>query len=234
MYIAVVANGLLVTFSFGYLLAGFDLAWRHWYIVVIALGVSYFVADFASGVVHWATDTWFNEKQLGRLIGIAREHHTHPRYILGYRFLEHATLGSTPSAGLFWPIALLIAASPGSIVTYVSMITIFTTSLCLLCGGFLHNFGHRRATSPIARLAQRFRLVITPEHHAIHHLGDQTIQYCIVNGWANPLCDKFGIWRTLESIVSKLTGACARENDHKWQEHFRITGELIRISRGGD
>ena len=51
-----------------------------------ALVIGYFFADFASGVVHGGIDTWFSEREFGRLVAMAREHHTHPQNILAYGF----------------------------------------------------------------------------------------------------------------------------------------------------
>ena len=80
-----------------------------WPLIVAAVLIGYLSADFASGLVHWGIDTWFNEAALGRAVAIAREHHTHPRHILAYGFLEQATLGSAPSAIFIGPAVLITA-----------------------------------------------------------------------------------------------------------------------------
>ena len=199
-----------------------------------ALLVGYYLADIASGLVHWATDTWFSERQFGRLIAIAREHHTHPSNILGYRFLENATLGSFPSALLVGPLAILIACLPWSTAGYAAMIVLGIISLTLLFGTSLHNIGHRKVRSPVLRLGQRLRLFITPAYHHVHHGGDQTTRYCTVNGWANPLLDRIGFWRWLERRIAAVTGAIPREDDVRWQSHYRATGTMISLTAASE
>jgi len=231
MLICVAANSLLVGFCGAYLLLAYRVLHPHPILTVSALIVAYYLADIASGLVHWATDTWFSERQFGRLIAIAREHHTHPANILGYRFLENATLGSPPSALLIGPLAILIACLPWSAALYAAMIVLGVISLTLLFGTSLHNIGHRKVRSPILRLGQRLRLFITPAYHHVHHRGDQTTRYCTVNGWANPLLDGIGFWRRLERLVSAATGSIPREDDVRWQSHYRDTGTMIVLAR---
>lgn len=231
MTICVAANGVLVGFCAVYV----GLAWRALgpsaIITVLAVLVGYFLSDVASGLVHWATDTWFSERQFGRLIAIAREHHTHPGHILGYRFLENATLGSAPSALFIGPVAIAIAFAPRSSFLYAVMIVLLLISLTLLFGTSLHNIGHRKVRSPVLKVAQKLRLVITPAYHHVHHGGDQTTRYCTVNGWANPLLDRIDFWRRLERLIHRVTGAVPREDDVRWQSHYRETGEMIALQR---
>ena len=229
MLICVIANCLLVAFCAIYIASAYIALQPAPITTMLALLLGYFLADVASGLVHWATDTWFSEKQFGRLIAIAREHHTHPSHILGYRFLENATLGSAPSSLFIGPVAIAIAFFPPSSFLYAIMIVLFLVSLTLLFGTSLHNIGHRKARSPVIKVAQKLRLVITPAYHHVHHSGVQTTRYCTVNGWANPLLDRIGFWRFLERWISRITGAVPREDDVRWQSHFRETGEMIAI-----
>jgi hypothetical protein len=231
MSICVTANCLLVGFCAAYVVLAYRDLQPAGITTVAAIFIGYFLADVASGVVHWATDTWFSEKQFGRLIAIAREHHTHPSHILGYRFLENATLGSAPSALLIGPLAIVIAFLPRTEFLYAVMILFLLISLTLLFGTSLHNIGHRKVRSPVLKLAQKLRLVITPAYHHVHHSGNQTTRYCTVNGWANPLLDRLGFWRAAERLINAATGAVPRDDDVRWQSHYRETGQMIRLHR---
>jgi ubiquitin-conjugating enzyme E2 variant len=198
-----------------------------WPAVLAALLVGYFLADFASGVVHWGLDTWFDDASLGRAVAIAREHHTHPQHILGYGFLEHAALGSFPSLLVIGPAALATALSPAGPASYCLMIVWALISGCLLFGTSFHNLGHRPAKSRAILLLQRLRLVVTPNYHWVHHRSDQVVRYCVINGWANYPCDKLRVWRGMEWVVRVVTGARPRFDDHAWQRQFRETGRLV-------
>jgi hypothetical protein len=224
MRLCVGANLLVVALCAVYLVANVTtsgIAWPH---VIAALIAGYFAADFASGLVHWGMDTWFDEASIGRAAAIAREHHTHPQNILGYGFLEHATLGSAPSAVMFGPAYLVTALFPASSTSYCMMIVWFVCSLCLFLGTSFHNLCHAGSRSPFVRLARKARLIVSPEHHRVHHGGDQTVRYCVINGWANPLCDRLRVWRGLERLVHQMTGAVPRRHDEAWQRQYKATG----------
>jgi hypothetical protein len=223
-------NIAVVLFCLTYLCFGYKSSGVTPPYIAASVLVGYFLADFASGLVHWGVDTWFSEEQFGRAILIAREHHTHPQNILGYGFLEQATLGSAPSAVVIGPIAIATALIGGS-GGYLLMIVWAVCSMCLLFGTSFHNLGHRRSKSVLIRAAQKMRLVVSPEHHWAHHREGQLIRYCAVNGWANYLCDKFGVWRKLERWVHAATGAVPRGDDDEWQRFHRETGALLLRKR---
>jgi ubiquitin-conjugating enzyme E2 variant len=225
MRLFVGANVALVVFCASYLVVCFPTSGLGWPMLIAAVLAGYVLADFFSGVVHWAMDTWFDERTLGRAIAIAREHHTHPHHIHGYGFLEYASLGSTPSALFIGPIAGITALFPSSATTCALMMIWLVNALCMLFGTSFHNLAHRPARSAIMRLAQRIHLVCPPAHHWVHH-RNQTIHYCVVNGWANYVCDGLGVWRALERLIGMVTGLVPRADDLEWQRHYRETGKL--------
>jgi hypothetical protein len=229
MLVVVGANIVVITFCLTYLVIAFKASNISWPYVAGAVLVGYFVADFASGIVHWAMDTWFSEETLGRAVAIAREHHTHPQNILGYGFLEHAALGSTPSAVFIGLTSVLTASFSVSILTYALMLIWTITAICLLFGTSFHNLGHKRSRSRVILTLQKTKLINSPERHWVHHRNQQ-IRYCAVNGWANPVCDLFMVWRRLEWFVHTTTGAVPREDDLEWQRIFKETGVLATPS----
>jgi hypothetical protein len=60
--------------------------------VILAVAFGIFVADFISGLLHWAFDTWFDERiaPLRRMVLLVREHHLRPARALKYRFRHDA------------------------------------------------------------------------------------------------------------------------------------------------
>jgi len=231
MRVSVGANLAVIAFCAGYLLLENRSSGITWPFIGVGLLVGYLIADFASGLVHWGMDTWFDETVLGRAVAIAREHHTHPQHILAYGFLEHATLGSAPSAVFIGLAALVTASCTISPISYFFMIIWLIMSTCLFFGTSFHNLGHRRPRSAFTRIAQKMHLVISPEHHWVHHRDGQIIRYCVINGWANYLCDGLHVWRGLERFVQILTGARPRKDDLDWQRRYEETGTLNRAFR---
>jgi ubiquitin-conjugating enzyme E2 variant len=226
MLVCVGANFAVMAFCAGYLLFEYRVSGATWLQIIGAVGIGYFAADFASGFVHWGVDTWFSDRNFGRAIAIAREHHTHPQNILGYSFLEQSTLGSAPSAAFIGPAALFTAWLPVSVATYALTIVWLISSTCLFFGTSFHNLAHQPPKSRIIRFAQKLNLVITPQHHWQHHRDGQLVRYCAVNGWANYICDPLRIWRRLEWLVHALTGAVPRRDDLEWQGRYAETGTL--------
>lgn len=226
MWMFVGGNFLVMLCCGGYLVATFDVSGVTWPAILAAVLVGWFVADFASGLVHWSMDTWFDEASLGRAIAIAREHHTHPQHILGYGFLEHAALGSAPSFVFIGLAALLTASWPVSVMTWCAMVAWLITATCLFFGTSFHNLSHQPSRSAVIRAAQAARLLIRPEEHWAHHRGDQTIRYCVISGWANHVCDPLRVWRKLEWLVDAITGAEPRCDDRVWQRRYKETGTL--------
>jgi plasmanylethanolamine desaturase len=233
MVACVGANFLVMAWCAIYLVLAYHASGMTWPLIAGVLVIGYFIADFASGLVHWGVDTWFTECVFGRVVSIAREHHTHPQNIVGYPFLERSTLGSAPSAVFIGLASLVTALFPVSATSYSLMIVWFVTSTCLFLGNDFHNLAHRRPTSPLLRLAQKLRLVLTPEHHWVHHRSDQIIHYCVINGWANYPCDRLRVWRGLEWLVHALTGAEPRRDDLEWQRRYKETGTLLKAPAPG-
>ena len=225
MRLFVGANIAVIAFCAVYLVRHFSVAGFGWPAMLATALAGYFLADFVSGVVHWSMDTWFDERTFGRAIAIAREHHTHPHHIHGYGFLDYASLGSTPSAVFFGFALLVTILFPVSAATYALMIVWFVNATCMLFGTSFHNLAHRPARSAIMRSAQRLHLVCPPAHHWVHH-HNQTIHYCVVNGWANYVCDGLYVWRGLERVIQAVTGIVPRADDLEWQRNYRENGVL--------
>jgi hypothetical protein len=134
------ANIAVILFCAFWLAYYFTLAASSWPYLMAALLAGYFLGDFSSGAVHWAMDTWFDERTMGRAIAITREHHTHPDHVYG--FLENASFGSAPSAVAFGIAAVVTALCPVSAVTWTLMLLWLISAICLL---IRHAFSQSRA-----------------------------------------------------------------------------------------
>lgn len=201
-------NGALILWCSFWLVthyAGIEVGWIYFF---AAFFVGLFLTDFMSGLVHWGTDTWFDEIQLERVVSIAREHHIYPHHITGYGFRDYVGYSSWPTVLVVAPILLpLTLSGEPSDSLYLATFVLTEVSVFMIFGSYTHRLGHMRTRSRVARLLQRYRLIISPAYHKVHHSGLHDIRYCVFNGWANPLCDRLRFWRLLESLISFVTGA---------------------------
>ena len=83
-----------------------------------------------------------------------------------------------------------------------------------LDGVFIHDIIAEHAPSVDFELdvhwLQRAGLILSPEHHAIHHAAPHDRHYCITVGWMNPMLDKLGFFRGLEAVVARISPRALR------------------------
>lgn len=189
--------------------------------ISLTILVGLFLADLASGFVHWATDTWFDETKWTRVISIAREHHIHPHHIVGYGPRDYLAYSAWPTLLFLGPIGLILtcAVTPSAWVMH-GVVILFIISVAMMFGTYAHRLGHRRSPWAVVRFLQRCHLLIDTRHHNVHHRDNHDIRYCVINGWANAVCDRIGFWRGVEWLIHRLTGAVPRRSDHDWWARY--------------
>jgi len=64
---------------------------------------------------------------------------------------------------------------------------------------------------------------MSPQHHCQHHRGRHDERYCLVNGWADLVCDYFRFWRVLERLIERPPERIPRGNDRIWMKRFGRT-----------
>jgi len=170
-------------------------------------------ADFLTGLVHWAADTWGRPSWpvLGNaFIRPFREHHVDPKAITRHDFVETSganCLACLPAQGA--AVALFEPTTPGLVLA--SSIT----SLCawVFATNQFHKWAHAEAPPRCVALLQRLHLILPPGHHQVHHTYPFAQHYCIPTGWLNPPLAFLGFFRRLELWVTAFTEASPREDD---------------------
>ncbi|MGO9319488.1 MAG: fatty acid desaturase CarF family protein [Solirubrobacteraceae bacterium] len=183
-----------------------------------------YIADLASGVLHWTFDTWFDQgvEPLKRMVYIVREHHMRPARIFRYRMRDEAGLLSWFGLALASPFYLSLRdtrsdITPRRCAAAVTGLTIAAQVTFML---EFHKWGHRKRRGAFPRILQRSYLLLSPEAHLQHHSGNHDKNYCLINGVADRTLGRMGLFRGLEHLVTSITGAQPRRDDLQWARHY--------------
>ena len=187
----------------------------HPYIAILSIPCGMILSDLATGLIHWAGDTWGTPNW--PIVGNAfirpfREHHVDQKAITNHDFIE--INGSNSIASL--PLAILTI---GITFIYTSTIAnsialiITTTAIFGFGTNQFHKWAHMDNPPTIITIAQRAKIILSPNHHTIHHTTPYEHHYAITNGWTNALTKKIKLYRALEWIITKTTGAIPRKLD---------------------
>jgi ubiquitin-conjugating enzyme E2 variant len=184
-------------------------------VIVFAIFLGWFAADFVSGLVHWAGDTWGSTDLplLGQtLIRTFREHHVDQKAITRHDFVE--TNGTNCMATLpFLSGSLLVDLSEADPLRVLVVAFSLSLSLWVFLTNQVHKWAHQDTPPRVVAWLQRAHLVLPPAHHAAHHAAPYDRAYCITTGWMNPVLARFGFFRRAEAVITALTGSVPRRDD---------------------
>ena len=157
------------------------------------------LADFFSGVVHWAADTYGSPTMpiFGGFVRTFREHHADQHDITRHDTIEtngDASIFSTPVhlAFLLWvenPFGLWV------------LFGVFAGSYF---NSQIHKWAHTARPPAWVRVLQKSRILLSPSHHAHHHSGPHLTNYCITTGWMNSLLDQGRFFRVVEWLLHRI------------------------------
>jgi ubiquitin-conjugating enzyme E2 variant len=186
----------------------------------MALLAGTIAADFLSGLVHWGADTWGRDDVpvIGRRLLVPfRIHHINPDDFVTRPFLD--TNGEV--AMLAVPVLLAVRWIPLETNGGFGL-AIAALGLCG-AGGMtnqIHQWAHLEQPPRPIRVLQDCRLILGRAEHAGHHSRPYDASYCITTGWCNPFLDRIRFFRTMERIITTLTGAQPRQDDARYQTRF--------------
>lgn len=222
--VGVTLNGALTLWGMVWLVSHWSTVDPAWYGVAAALFAGLFFSDFFSGVLHWGFDSWFSEdnRMMERAVMIVREHHVYPQNIFRYKF--YYEVGAVSWGSLIHTLPVIgastwLASAPSAAGFYAVFVSVMVSLFTLFMLQF-HKLGHRRSQSQWIQALQRAHLLMSVQHHSQHHRGTHDIRYCLINGWADYVCDKIGFWRAAEKVIHRLTGAVPRSNDDEWMIRY--------------
>lgn len=177
---------------------------NRWPLGLSLLG-GFVLADFLSGVAHWAGDTVGDERTpfLGRnFVKPFRMHHVDPKDITRHDFVEtngNSSIASLPAMGLL----LVVMPREANLFHYLCLTTAIA-AFFVFCTNQFHKWAHADTLPDWVKWLQRSGLILSPQHHAIHHASPHDKYYCITVGWMNPLLTRIGFFRACEWAIGKV------------------------------
>lgn len=196
----VTAVGLVVVHAMRFVQAPDLPAWA----VLLAVTLGLPAADFLSGFVHWAGDTWgrVTTRWIGpRLLVPFRYHHLHPRDMLRSPFVTTNGDAAMVACFILGAAFLMPLDSFGWVAVFV-----VATGAWGLPTSQIHKWAHDPRPPYVIRWLQGAGLILQPQNHQRHHRSPFASHYCITTGWCNPILERVRFWKALERVVSWVSG----------------------------
>jgi plasmanylethanolamine desaturase len=175
------------------------------WLVPILLVLAYLAADFLSGFVHFLADNFgsYDTPILGsNFIEPFREHHVDPKGITGHDFVDangNNSLATLPFMLFVWIVV------PLETWYYGYLFGTFFLFLCL--AAFLtnqfHKWAHMDEPPAFVGWLQARGVILSQEHHDIHHESPYDTYYCITAGFWNPLLDRIRFYERTERLIRR-------------------------------
>ena len=181
--------------NFGYL----------WLLPILAI-LAYLAADLVSGFVHFLADNFGSADTpvVGpNFIGPFRDHHVDPKGITRNDFVDtngNNSLVSIPPMLLVWlaiPIGTTFAGYLFGAFFLFLCLAVFLTNQ-------FHKWAHADTPPAFAVWLQRKGIILSKEHHDIHHETPYDTYYCITVGIWNPLLDRIRFFERAERVLRRL------------------------------
>lgn len=177
--------------------------------MAITFPIAWLLGDFVTGIVHWLCDTYgtVNTPLFGQtLIRNFRSHHKYPKDICISPFVY--TVGYVALVAAFTlPLAIYYMTKfPSSIAIAVSCFTYTLVTFLTVLTNQFHKWAHLESekVSSSIKLLQKYKIILNPEHHKIHHTNPFDSNYCITHGLNNPFLEKIKFFRNVEFLLSKI------------------------------
>lgn len=168
------------------------------------VAISLLIADFITGIMHWAEDTWLAPGQSALL----------DRFVVADN-LEHHRVPGKIRSGDYWAtnrvcIALAIGAAVILAVCHVHAWEPYLVLALVSQSNQVHKWAHSSQPPRAVRFLQRFGVLQSTAHHALHHKRPYASRFCAITAYLNPVLDGIGFWRGLETMVVRCGGTVQR------------------------
>ncbi|XP_018010972.1 plasmanylethanolamine desaturase [Hyalella azteca] len=192
--------------------------------ILLAAFAGIITADFLSGLVHWAADSWGSIELpvLGKnFIRPFREHHIDPTSITRHDFIETNGDNFMLCIPALLYISCCFLSRPVQVLQqdYAFFSYLFLLAIFVALTNQIHKWSHTYFGLPRwVTVLQDLHIVLPKRHHRTHHVAPHETYFCITTGWLNYPLEKLGFWGALEQIIEFVTGCKPRADDLKWAQ----------------
>lgn len=180
------------------------MGWIAWPFAVLA-------ADFVSGLVHWAEDTFGSVNT--PIIG---------KWIVAPNVLHHED-GSAFTALSWWQSSWDLVLASALVLALSVPLGMFGGPMILFCflganANEAHKWNHlgSKRAGLVPRILWKLGFLQSPRHHLQHHAGQKNTRYCVWTPLLNPVLDRLLFWRLMERLFVPLAGGAPRREDIRW------------------
>lgn len=172
--------------------------------VIIAVFLGIMWADFWSGLLHWFFDTFLDVSTPiigGHLVGPFREHHHDPLAMTRHSLLEqvgNSCIAFLPYFLIVWWFGPVVPKSHVAVFGYWFQLAF---GFFLTASNVLHSWTHTPNVPRLVRRLQLWGLILSPEHHAPHHVWPHQTTFCVTTGWVNYFADRVSLFKYFERAL---------------------------------
>lgn len=181
--------------------ANFGYIWVLPFTVIAA----YAAADFISGFVHFLADNFGSPETplFGKAFVLPfREHHTDPKGILRHPFLiangNNCLVALPPLLAVLYFVPV-----SDSLGGYLFGAFFLSFSIAIFLTNQFHKWAHTDSPPQAVKWLQDRGIILSKEHHDIHHVSPFDTHYCITTGWWNQFLQRIQFFERIESIVRR-------------------------------
>jgi TMEM189-like protein len=152
------------------------------------------IADFITGVLHWAEDTWLAPGRSELL----------DRWIVRDN-IEHHRVPGTIRAGHYWQTNRVCIAVAAVVAVTLLLLHVHAWQAYFIVflgsqSNQVHLWAHSSRVPRWVAALQRAGILQSRNQHARHHKSPYAVNFCTMTDYLNPALEAIGFWRGLESL----------------------------------
>lgn len=173
-------------------------------LAVIWIAACLAIADFITGLLHWAEDTWLAPGKSELL----------DRWVVRDN-IDHHRMPGTIRAGHYWQTnrVCISAAVAIALALLLFHVHAWQAYLILFLGSQsnqIHMWAHSSRVPRWVALLQRAGILQSRNQHAKHHKSPYAINFCTMTDYLNPALETVAFWRRMESLLVALGATVVR------------------------